>query len=75
MKNYIRVTCIPYQPMEILHQLRDAFSSKEPSQQVEENSSKFGDVFECRECGTTFISNPTQCSKCDNDEFRNHGSC
>ncbi len=61
--------------MELLHRLRDAFSPEEVSQQTEKQVRATGDIFECEDCGTTFISKPTQCSKCDHNEFRNHGSC
>ncbi len=61
--------------MEILHRLRDAFSQEEVAQQTEKQVRATGDIFECEECGTTFITKPTQCSNCDHTEFRNLGSC
>lgn len=61
--------------MELLHRLRGAFSSETPSQQTEQQVRATGDIFECEECGTTFISKPSCCSKCNQSDFQNLGSC
>ncbi|WP_134671930.1 hypothetical protein [Halorussus marinus] len=31
------------------------------------------DLYECRGCGEVFISRPSECSNCENDDFANVG--
>ena len=61
-------------PMGILHQLQDAFNRESSAQQTDKEVRTASDIFECEECGTTFISKPTRCTQCDQVEFRNLGS-
>lgn len=32
------------------------------------------DLFECEHCGAVFISEPSECSNCEDDDFSNVGT-
>ncbi len=61
--------------MKILHRLRDILSSEKLSHDTKQQARATGDIFECEECGTTFISKPSHCPKCNQSKFQNLGSC
>jgi len=59
----------------VLDRLRRVVGSTEPSPDDDGVAREDGpDLYECEGCGSVFISEPEQCSECEDDDFSNVGN-
>lgn len=54
-------------------QMKRLLESSASESEGESDRERGPDLFECDECGVVFISCPSECSNCGDDEFSNVG--